>query len=458
MMEHAIPISETRSVCPVCLLTIPATLLGVGHDVIMRKQCLEHGPFSSVVWRGPPSYLSWTAGKRVEPQPHCLAPLQSDCPRACGLCPEHRQQTCTALIEVTERCNLGCRFCFADSGRSNSPDSEIEVIRRCLEDLLEQSGPVNLQLSGGEPTLRDDLPEIVALARSMGFPFVQLNTNGLRLASDPEFADALNEAGLSSVFLQFDGVDDVVYEKLRGRPLLGEKTRAIEVCGGRRIGVVLVPTLVPGVNTDQIGDLIDFAIERIPAVRGVHFQPVSYFGRIPKDPEDTDRITLPEIMRAIRIQTDGRILEEHLRPPGCENPACSLHGNFVVMPGGEVKPWAPVQDSGCCVRKREAAEGARKARRFVSQFWSFPEPQPCLTSGEISLGGWEPFLERICTHSFSISAMAFQDAWNLDLERLRDCCIHVVQPMGRRVPFCAFNLSSQDGRCLHRARANDHTP
>lgn len=361
-------------------------------------------------------------------------------------------------MEVTERCNLGCRFCFADSGRAASPDPELEVIRRCLEDLLERSGPVNLQLSGGEPTLRDDLPEIVALSRSLGFPFVQLNTNGLRLAGDPEFTDALQEAGLSSVFLQFDGVDQVVYEKLRGRPLLEEKTRAIDACGARRLGVVLVPTLVPSVNTDQIGGLIDFALKRVPTVRGIHFQPVSHFGRVPGDPEDKDRITLPEVMRAIRVQTDGRIVEEHLRPPGCENPACSFHGNFVVMPGGELRPRVPLQASGCCDRKGDAAEGARKARRFVSQFWSFPGSQAFPAPAGPSLGEWEPFIERVLSHSFSISAMAFQDAWNLDLERLRDCCIHVVQPMGRRVPFCAFNLSSREGRRLHRARANDHTP
>ncbi len=457
-MERDIPVSEIRSVCPVCLLTIPATLVRVEQDIIMRKQCSEHGPFSTVVWRGPPSYLSWNVRKPIAPLKPNQATLQSDCPRACGLCPEHRQQTCTALIEVTERCNLGCRFCFANSGEANSPDPGFEYIRRCLADLLEQSGPVNIQFSGGEPTLRDDLPEIVAFSRSMGFPFVQVNTNGLRLARDPEYADALEDAGLSSVFLQFDGVSDAVYEQMRGRPLLEEKIRAIEVCAARRFGVILVPTLVPGINIDQIGALIDFAIERLPAVRGVHFQPVSYFGRYPRVPEDKDRVTLPEVMNAIRVQTKGRISEEHLRPSGCENTACSFHGNFVVMPGGELRPWGPVHASGCCDRKGDAAEGARKARRFVSQFWSFPGPEACPSSGELSLGGWEPFLERIRTHAFSISAMAFQDAWNLDLERLKDCCIHVVQPEGRKIPFCAFNLSDREGRCLYRAHGNDHTP
>jgi hypothetical protein len=323
---------------------------------------------------------------------------------------------------------------------------------------MEKSGPVNIQFSGGEPTLREDLPEIVALSRSMGFTFLQLNTNGLRLARDPEYADALEDAGLSSVFLQFDGVSDAVYEQMRGRPLLEEKIRAIEVCAARRFGVILVPTLVPGINNDQIGAIIDFAVERLPGVRGVHFQPVSYFGRYPKVPEDKDRITLPEIMVAIRTQTKGRICEEHLRPPGCENIACSFHGNFVVMPGGELRPWGPVHASGCRDRKGDAPEGARKARRFVSQFWSFPGPEACPSSGELSLGGWEPFLERIRTHAFSISAMAFQDAWNLDLERLKDCCIHVVQPEGRKIPFCAFNLSDREGRCLYRAHGNDHTP
>ena len=125
----------------------------------------------------------------------------------------------------------------------------------------------------------DDLPEIVRLGRERGFSFFQLNTNGLRLASEPDYAAALREAGVSCAFLQFDGLRPASYEALRGRDISAEKLRAIDNCAAAGLPVVLVPTLAPGVNEDEIGGILRFALARGKALRGVHFQPVSYFGR-----------------------------------------------------------------------------------------------------------------------------------------------------------------------------------
>jgi uncharacterized radical SAM superfamily Fe-S cluster-containing enzyme len=378
--------------------------------------------------------------------------VKKGCPLDCGLCAEHRQHTCTALIEVTRQCDLRCAFCFADAGNSPVDDPTLEELKEQFDRLFATAGPCNVQLSGGEPTLRDELPEIVALGRSRGFSFIQINTNGLRLAKDPYYVESLKEAGLASVFLQFDGMEDAVYRKLRGRELLGEKRLAIEHCAEHGIGVVLVPTLVPGVNTDQIGAIIEFALQELPSVRGVHFQPVSYFGRYPSPPGDEDRITIPEIITEIEIQTGGKIRAGHFEPPGCENALCSFHGNFVQLADGALRPLTQIQPIDCCCKPILAAEGAAKARRFVTQFWSRPvEMQaPSICEKVQSLGAWDDFLIRARTHSLCISGMAFQDAWNLDLDRLKDCCIHVVHPDGRLIPFCAYNVTDSQGRSHYR--------
>jgi hypothetical protein len=331
----------------------------------------------------------------------------------------------------------------------------MDVIRSAYERLLLAGAPCNVQISGGEPTLREDLPEIVALGRSMGFGFIQVDTNGLRLARQPDYARQLKEAGTASVFLQFDGMQDSVYEKLRGRPLLKEKLEAVEHCRSHGLGVVLVPTLVPGVNLHQIGDIIRFGMRHIPMVRGVHFQPVSYFGRFPAPPEDAGRITIPEVLREIRDQTRGSISAESFKPPGCENAYCSFHGNFVLMENGELRPLTRHAPGKLCCNPESAEGGAVKARRFVSRFWRAPSaetPRACATHASASLGGWDEFLERARTHSFCISGMVFQDAWNLDLERLKECCIHVVHPDGRLIPFCAYNLTDSRGRSIHRTK------
>ncbi|MHC1743191.1 MAG: radical SAM (seleno)protein TrsS [Syntrophobacteraceae bacterium] len=455
-MMEGILLSETESVCPECLAAIPARRVARGDDVYLVKNCPEHGRFEAVIWRGMTHYASWVRPKLSSYPTFPSTPVRMGCPRDCGLCPEHRQTTCTALIEVTQRCNLQCPFCFADAGQDCIEDPSPSQIEALLLTLRAASGLCNVQLSGGEPTLREDLPEIVSRARTLGFPFVQLNTNGLRLANEPSYVKALSEAGLSSVFLQFDSVEDSVYRRLRARDLFRQKQLAIDHCSGNGIGVVLVPTIVPGINVDQIGPIIQFAVQGMPGIRGVHFQPVSYFGRFPVAPSDEDRITIPDVLAAMEAQTTGLIRTAHFSPPACENAFCSFHGNFVLLADGKLHPWSQPNSSQCGCKPIPAAEGATRARRFVSEFWAAPRnpPLPPDTPSAPGLGGWDDFLDRVRTHSLCISGMAFQDVWNLDLERLRDCCIHVVHPDGRIIPFCAYNLTDRHGQFYYRPTAH----
>jgi uncharacterized radical SAM superfamily Fe-S cluster-containing enzyme len=354
------------------------------------------------------------------------------------------------LFEVTQRCNLRCPLCFADAGRDAWEDPSIEEIGAWYQLLWDTAGACNIQLSGGEPTMRQDLPEIIALGRSVGFSFVQLNTNGLRLAEDPAYAKALKEAGLATVFLQFDGTRDEIYQKIRGRSLLRDKLRAIENCTRQRLGVVLVPTLVPDINCDNIGEIIRFALEGLPTIRGIHFQPVSYFGRYPVAPADSRRITLPEVMTAMEAQTGGLIKTEHLVPSGCEHSLCSFHGAFYLTADGQLVSLSQQQEDSCCCRERGERDAVIKARNFVARRWTLPaNAEDSHDAGSEELAGWDSFLDRVRQYGFSITCMAFQDAWNLDLERLQDCCVHVVRE-GKIIPFCAYNLTDMDGRPFKR--------
>ena len=444
-------ICETESVCPVCLARLPAVLEEHRDSIFMRKTCAQHGDFKTLLWRGDPPYKTWSRPKIAFHVSGAWSEISNGCPFDCGLCPDHRQQTCTALIEVTSRCNLRCSVCFADSGTNSRSDPGLSEIRARYETMISKGYTCNIQLSGGEPTIRDDLPEIVALGRSIGFEFIQLNTNGLRLASDRKYLELLKEAGLSSIFLQFDGTENGIYQIIRGGDYLANKTRAIANCRQLDLGVVLVPTLVPRVNLHNVGKIIFFALQNLPTVRGVHFQPVTYAGRHPGVPAEEERLTLPDVMRAIEFHSKGLIRVENLLPPGCENARCSFHGNVVVMPDGEVKALTVRRDKECYCGPERAEVGAARTRKCVAEQWSTWNASPYVPAhGELSLGQWDVLLQRARTHMLSISAMAFQDAWNLDLERLRDCCIHVMARDGRLVPFCAYNLTSIEGRSLYR--------
>ena len=459
--------NRTESLCPVCLERIPAYRETRGEDVYLVKRCREHGAFEALVWRGPPAFDSWKRPKIPTTPPVTYTAVDRGCPFDCGLCPDHRQRSCAVIIEVTKRCDLGCAFCYANSNSGGASDPSMETVTDWFRSAKNTGGGFNIQLSGGEPTMRDDLPEIVSHGRSFGFDFIQLNTNGIRLAHDRDYVKALKDAGLSSVFLQFDGTDDAIYRKMRGRDLLEEKTGAVEACGDVGLGVVLVPTVVSGVNDGNVGEILRRAIEWAPIVRAVHFQPVSYFGRYPsvpdKTPDNGKRLTLPRLMRAIETQSGGMFRVSDFKPPGCENALCSFHGSFLIRTDGAVRPLQAPFDKPCCSTPEKAEEGALKSISRVANQWVAPEKvetavkeERCCTNpspscrDDFGLLSLDDFIERARTHAFSVSAMAFQDAWNVDLERVRDCCIHVMAENGYLIPFCIYNLTDAAGKSLYR--------
>lgn len=447
MSQQGEVIFETESLCPICLEKIAAFRVKEGTKVYLVKECTEHGKFKTLIWNGASDIEDWIREKIPTHPKKSFTEIDQGCPFDCGLCDEHRQHTCTALIEVTERCNLGCEFCFASS-TTNASDPSLDKIKFWYERVLEAGGPYNIQISGGEPTLRDDLDQIIELGHDLGFEFIQLNTNGLRLAEDKEYVKRLKEAGLNSVFLQFDGVNDQIYKKLRGAEIFEQKLKAIDNLAKYNIGIILVPTLVPGVNLDNIGEIINFAIGQIPVVRGVHFQPVSYFGRFPNEANENPRITIPDVMSNIEEQTNGQIKVDSFRAPNCENSLCSFHGNYLLK-ANQLDPI--VKDSCCSSKPIEAEVGSQKARDFVSQNWKLPEKKcDCNSNDSKQFNDFDKILSKLQTTSFSISGMAFQDVWNIDLERLKDCCIHVVSKEGNLIPFCIYNLTDSSGNSLYR--------
>ena len=400
------------------------------------------------------------------------------CPGSCGICADHRSGTCCALLEVTKRCNLSCRYCFANGG-TEQDDPTARELKRSIVSIAEEGGRPLLQLSGGEPTLRDDLPELVAYAKACGCQWVQLNTNGIRLANDEEYVRELDAAGLSFVFLQFDGVTDDVYETLRGEALLETKKRAIDICGRYGLGVTLVPTVVRGVNDDQLGDIIRFGISRSPVVRGVHFQPVTFTGRFPD--ENKERYTLDELITNICSNTGYPA--ENIVPSHCDHPMCGFHSSMVIQEDGTLLPLT--RNNADTAVKTTAVRN----REFVGNHWSRPagnggftlvssasaedcccgpvkpaesgdcccgtgaasETQSCCcgpasepTDEELRISSeaavdLDSFLARAKEYSFTLTSMAFMDRMNFDIERLKHCSLHVWHE-GKLVPFCARYL------------------
>lgn len=417
---------HTYSLCPVCQKKLEAVYVRRDVAVCFELICPTHGSFSTPVWYNRVSGAAWT---NVEDELTVPPP----CPDACGLCPEHRQDTCCVVLEITKRCNLTCRFCFADGGKGE--DVPFANLQQAFADMVKQSKTL-VQLSGGEPTLREDLPLVIEAAKKAGLLYVQLNTNGLRLAEDPAYAIRLANAGLSFVFLQFDGLSSSVYESLRGRDLLELKKQAIAHCNDAGLGVTLVMTVVPGVNDQQIGDVLQFAWEQSPVIRGVNLQPVSYFGRTPNSTSPFEHLTLDTLAEEIEKQTHGVIPSSKLFPAQNDHPLCGFHGDFVITSEG--LPKALSMPSKKCACGKGLVSSVPK-REFLARRW---QRKPSIFDGNQThqshdLFDLEYFAQRVQSHGFTITAISFQDAENLDLERLQRCRLHVYD-QGRMIPFCAY--------------------
>jgi uncharacterized radical SAM superfamily Fe-S cluster-containing enzyme len=268
---RALP-KTVETLCPECARTVVGRVFDWRGDVYMEKTCPEHGYVRDRVFTNSALFLkmqqwSFREGAGVE------NPRTRDaqaCPGSCGLCNMHQSHTMLGQIDLTNRCNLSCPICFANASATGyvCEPSFDEVVG--LLEQLRAYRPVPasaVQFTGGEPTLHPDFVAILRKARELGFSHVQAATNGIRFA-EPGFAKAAAEAGLHTIYLQFDGVDDAVHEVTRGRPLLDVKRRALEQIHAAGMKVCLVPTIVKGVNDDQVAKILRFAVENIHVVSG----------------------------------------------------------------------------------------------------------------------------------------------------------------------------------------------
>ena len=294
----------------------------------MEKHCANHGDFRDIVYSDARLYLKmeeWTFGDNRGLE----NPIVTDatrCPDDCGLCNLHTSHTGLANVDLTNRCNLTCPVCFANANAAGylyEPD--FETVRKMLQALRDQrpvAGRI-VQFSGGEPTIYPRFLDALRLAKEMGFSHTQVATNGLKF-TDLEFAEQCKEAGLHTLYLQFDGVCDDVYRRTRGESLWEKKLQCIENVKKAGLKIVFVPTIVKGLNDHEIGDIVRLALEYIECTSGISFQPVAFTGRIAKHELEAKRFTLSDFAHAVQQQTGIADPYEDWFPLSCVTPFSKL--------------------------------------------------------------------------------------------------------------------------------------
>ncbi|TRO52254.1 radical SAM protein, partial [Candidatus Bathyarchaeota archaeon] len=331
---------ETFSVCPVCLKKIKAQIAEKDEKVVILKECSEHGSFNDTYWARADIYH-----KAEEYKKPSLMPFQDSCPSECGInnCPNHISTTVMAVIDVTNECDLRCPICFANASKpSDLYRPSTDTIHRMLKFLKKQElPPLAVMFAGGEPTVREDIVEIVRIAHDLKF-MILLATNGVRMSQDQELVKNLKKAGLNIVYLQFDGVTDAPYEKLRNAKLLSQKMRLVELCREYDIEIILVPTLQGGINDNEVGDMIKFAAENVDIIRGIVFQPMSFTGRTAEYVSRQSRIDNSMLAQKIEEQTNGMIKEEDMFPVSVMVPPLKVMNSFLS------KIWPPFTPTPYC--------------------------------------------------------------------------------------------------------------
>ncbi len=435
----------TRSLCPECRRVVDAQVLLREGKVYLRKHCPDHGWHEALV----SSDAGWMLNSARYNKPGAIpfdfaTTVEQGCPYDCGLCPEHQQHTCIGIIEITSRCNLGCPTCFADSGAGY--DLSLAQVEAMLDRFLETEGrPEVVQISGGEPTIHPKILDILAAAKARDISHVMLNTNGLRLALDPDFVQDL-ACYSPTIYLQFDGLTASTYQTLRGRDLREIKQRALDHLAEAGMNVILVATVVRGVNEDEIGDIVRFALKH-PAVRGVSYQPVSFTGRC-SGADPLDRSTVTDVLHRLEGQTDGLFRVSDFIPVPCPHPDCTAC-TYAFVDGEEVTPITRllnVDDYLDFVTNRTIPDISEEMQGALEALWSMAASMGSDgTTSNLSCVACQIDMpmptshELIKQHFFIVQVHGFMDEHTFDLRRLMKCCVHELLPDGRAVPFCAYN-------------------
>ncbi|KIL97594.1 Molybdenum cofactor biosynthesis protein MoaA [Paramagnetospirillum magnetotacticum MS-1] len=447
-------LGTTHALCEDCLALIPAKVVAEDGCVWHLKRCPAHGPQRTMISS---DYAYWREARDfIKPgdlPAHFHTQVDKGCPHDCGLCPDHEQHSCLALVEVTDSCGLDCPTCFAQSrpGRGHRSLAEVEAM---LDAVVRSEGgsPDIVQISGGEPADHPQILEILRAAKARPIRHVMLNTNGVRLARDPDFATAL--AGLGpgfEVYLQWDSLEPEALSVLRGADLREVRKGALAALDRHGISTTLVCVMAKGVNDGEVGAIIDHALA-VACVRGVSFQPLQDAGRSPGLGKDS-RMLPSDIRRAIIEQSNGLFGPADLVPLPCNPESITIayalrHGNRATAVTGLV-PRDLLLSAVPNALTFDAVPGLKDSlMRLLSMSCAGEDTAVQMGKLLCCLPGIQAPASLTYDKVFRLSIVQFLDRYSFCLGQVKRACVHVAQPDGKMIPIDTFNL-------FHRSNNHD---
>lgn len=444
------------SICSTCYRRVDAKIVFQDSKVWMLKRCAEHGHERVLVADDVDYYRrSREVFIKTPEQPMVYnTPVKYGCPYDCGLCPDHEQHSCVALVEICDACNLTCPICYAGSGQHRTEYRTVEQISAMLDCVVRnEMKPDVVQISGGEPTLHPDFFRVLEMCKERPIRHLMVNTNGIRIAQDEEFTKRL--AGFMpqfEIYLQFDSLQREPLMQLRGADMRSIREKALERLNRLGISTTLVATVQRGVNDGELGAIVDFALTQ-PAVRGVTFQPVQQAGRMIGFESKSHRLTLTEVRRRILEQTDV-FKPEDLIPVPCHPDSLAMA--YAIKMNGKTIPLTgmlppEVLISGAkntIVYEQEVGLRDHLFKLFATNHSPIAQAstlRELLSSlpRELLCCFPKAALPRDMGYKniFRILIVQFIDAEAFDVRSVKKSCIHIAHPDGKRlIPFDTFNM------------------
>jgi len=442
---------QTTSLCETCLRLVPAKIVFEDNDVFFLKRCNEHGAQKTKVASDVAYFKSCKDWLKPGDRPLVhQSRTEHGCPYDCGLCPDHEQHSCLALIEVNDVCNLTCPVCFAGSSPAHTNQRTLAEIEFMLDTLVEsEREPDLVQISGGEPTIHPQIMEILKLAKSKPVRHIMINTNGIRIARDKEFVKRLAELRPGfEVYLQFDSMRRAALENLRGADLRRIREQALANLEEAGISTTLVCVIKKGVNDDEIGEIVRHALT-YSCVRGITFQPIQDAGRNVGFDKNTDRMLLTDIRREIG-QHSGVFNEDDIIPLPCNPDEIAI--GYGLRDGTNVTPitrFIPKEEILAASPNTISFEKYPELRRRVFDLMSLS------VTGEATksvLGDLLCCLPQVEVPEdlgydkvFRVVIVQFLDRFNFCIGAVKRSCIHFVTPQGKIIPFDTYNLFYREG-------------
>jgi 7,8-dihydro-6-hydroxymethylpterin dimethyltransferase len=452
----------TNSVCSTCLTKVEAKIIFQDDHVYLVKHCLIHGREEVLIADDIDYYKQCQEFIKPGDMPRRFnTPIKYGCPYDCGLCPDHEQHSCLTLVEVSDRCNLSCPICYADSGaeefsHANQPrrHRSLDVIEQMLDNIVANEGePDIVQISGGEPTIHPEFFQILDLTKKKPIKHLMINTNGLKIARDRAFCEQLSHymPGIE-IYLQFDSFEEKALRELRGADLRQVREQAIAHLNEFNISTTLVATVKKGLNDHEIGRILEYALQQ-KCVRGVTFQPIQAAGRLENFDPKRDRYTLTEVRRAILNQSPY-LQPKDILPvpchPDCLAMAYALKVDGQVIPlTGLLDPTAFLNAMPNSVLYEQNEDLKRKIFKLFSTNHS-PDSSATTLKQLLCCLPLIPVPTGITYENvFRVVIMQFLDPFNFDVRSVKRSCIHIAHPDGRIIPFDTYNMFYREGSAGH---------